>query len=243
MLERIYANYQIKIILGVELEFYLSPHLINYIPKDLNIKLEKGRGQYEIDLPPSSDILGMIEKINGIKTLLTVIAQKFNGKVHFSAKPFLDDYGNSVHLHINAINSKKQNIFDDKYYCGLIASGLCNYMKESFLSFALTENCFTRFDAKFMAPTKICWGNNNRSVAIRIPGLGPTRLEHRVASAEADIYTLVYYIIRAIELTLLYPDKIIITEKIYGNAFDTQYNLPNFPKTLAEAAKLFNYNF
>ena len=167
-------------------------------------------------------------------------AKHYNANVDFSAKPYENDYGSSIHVHLNFLNERNEQVFDNRDFLSLIASGLCFYMNESFLAFAPTENCYKRYDAKFMAPTKICWGNNNRTVAIRTPEIGSKRLEHRVASSNADLYLLFYYILRSVELTLESQNNIPIIDKIYGNAFDAQYNLPLLPKDIKAAAAIFN---
>ena len=76
-----------------------------------------------------------------------------------------------------------------------------------------------------MAPTHISYGNNNRTVMIRMPDSYPKRLEHRLAAADADPYLVIYAILNSIFQGIPNYAKINRLEKIYGNAFDTQYNL------------------
>ena len=81
-----------------------------------------------------------------------------------------------------------------------------------------------RLNHKFLAPTHICYGNNNRSVMLRLPSGPFNRLEHRLPSSDACPFSITIATLWAIKeginlgLELNYP-------KIYGNAFDPIYHL------------------
>jgi len=65
-------------------------------------------------------------------------------------------------------------------------------MPESLAFFAPNHNSFRRFGSLF-APVNRKWGEDNRTVALRIPtgkGAG-RRVEHRVAGADANPYLVV----------------------------------------------------
>ena len=81
-----------------------------------------------------------------------------------------------------------------------------------------------------MAPTHISYGGNNRTTLIRIPDLLPRRLEHRLASADADPYKVIYAILSSINTGLKHPEQIAKLDKTYGNAYDPQYNLAKIIK-------------
>ncbi|MFN3499891.1 MAG: glutamine synthetase, partial [Pannonibacter indicus] len=53
-----------------------------------------------------------------------------------------------------------------------------------------TFNGFRRMQPGSYAPTSICWGYDNRSVALRVPASKPaaSRIEHRIAGADANPY-------------------------------------------------------
>ena len=63
-------------------------------------------------------------------------------------------------------------------------------MPEALLLFISTFNGFRRMQPGSYAPTSICWGSDNRSVALRVPASAPeaTRIEHRIAGADANPY-------------------------------------------------------
>lgn len=215
--------------IGVEIEFYLKNDDILNAP--LVIKKEKGKYQYEIDLPPTSDLKAYVDSIEEAKLKLT----QWRKDVIFTPKPFPDDYGNSMHFHVNFLNQLGENHFDSSENLELAASGLCHFLIQHFPIFAPMADCYARFDHKFMAPTCVSYGGNNRTVAIRVPSLGPKRLEHRVSSPTTDSYLAIYYILEAIYSSMKSPSKIDIYKKIYGNAFEDQYNMRKFPQNIEEA--------
>lgn len=236
LINKIKTDFSIIPVIGVEIEFYLQNDDISESP--IQIKNEKGKFQYEIDLPPSSDICRYIIEIEKAKILL----YNWEKNIDFSPKPHKNDYGNAMHFHVNFLTEQDENFFDNIKNINIAASSLCHHLLQSFLIFAPTENSYDRFDYKFMAPKYICFGGNNRSVAIRTPENGIKRLEHRVSSPLTDAYLAIYAILKAIYIGLKNPHHINIYDKIYGNAFDEQYNLEPFPKNIQIAAKCFNQN-
>jgi glutamine synthetase len=58
------------------------------------------------------------------------------------------------------------------------------------LLFAPHANSYRRFVLNAFVPLNDCWGFNNRTVAMRIPHSDPanTRIEHRIAGADANPY-------------------------------------------------------
>jgi len=69
-------------------------------------------------------------------------------------------------------------------------AGVLAAMAESTLIFAPHFNSYRRLRHNTHAPTSICWGYENRTAAIRIPGGSPKarRIEHRVSGADANPY-------------------------------------------------------
>lgn len=244
IIKKFQTDYSLISCIGVEIEFYLSK---NIDPLEFQtllgiaVKKEKGANQFEVDLPPSTNIIEYIEKISSTKSKIQIIAEKLRGNVNFSAKPFASDYGSSMHFHVNFISPN--NLENCILNIDLMGQSICHYMLDTFLIFMPNEDDYLRLDKNFMAPTNVSFGNNNRTVALRIPDLSPKRLEHRIANPLTDPYLAIFTILNSIFLGLKFPDKINNINKIYGNAFDQQYNLVSFPKSLTEALKLFNLEF
>ena len=202
-------DYDLIPCIGVEIEFYLSKN-INHLELEtligIKIKKEKGTNQFEIDLPPSTSIINYIEQINIAQSTIDIATKKLKGFVDFSAKPFLHDYGNSMHFHMNFMTN---NVPLDT-----LCQSICHYMLDSFLVLAPKENDYLRFDKNFMAPTNVSFGANNRTVAIRIPDLSPRRFEHRIANPLTDVYLTIFVILNSILLGLKYPSRINNINKI-----------------------------
>lgn len=229
-------------VIGVEIEFYLTSVLDN--PQDyfkslgLDIEREKGDNQFEIKIDYTKDIYVCIAEIERIKSLIS-------SKVTLKAKPFIDQPGSAFHVHLHLENEKGDNLFmkEDQDESSLLLhsiGGLCASMEETMLLFAPYEEAYLRYRGDSLeAPSKICWGGNNRSAAIRIPlsEKNNRRIEHRVACADSCaievISAILYGILTGIE------KKIDPPEKIYGNAFLEQYEFPQLPQNLAMANMLF----
>ncbi len=307
IINKFQTDYSLIPCIGVEIEFYLSK---NIDPLKLQtllgilVKKEKGDNQFEIDLPPSTNIIEYIGKISSTKSKIQIIAKKLQGKVNFSAKPLPNGYGSSMHFHVNFIDSSRSiseeaalvatkqsppNVIARPRECSgnphsldcfvaakaaprndvetllrsgftaprndisllrtntdmldLMGQSICHYMLDSFLIFMPNEDDYLRLDKNFMAPTNVSFGNNNRTVAVRIPDSSPRRVEHRIANPLTDPYLAIFTILNSILLGLEFPDKINNINKIYGNAFDQQYHLVPLPKSLAEALALFDLQF
>ena len=206
-------------VMGAELEFYLSDNIdIEKLGQAIGYDLEKerGNGQYEIQFLPHHNLVLLAQLIEDTRNSITKYCAAQNGWANFNSKPYMDDFGSSMHVHINF--SEDDDI--EKY-----ANMLCYSLKD-YINYCLPlEQDYKRLDHKFMAPTHVCWGGNNRSVMIRIPDVLPKRIEHRLPSSSADPALLFYGFLKAIEQSLCKKEGGAASLKIYGNAFDEQYNL------------------
>jgi len=216
---RLKQEFNLTPCVGSELEFYLSgDYDVQALAEKikLNIKEEKGQNQFEIDLPPSIDIVDYANNIKSIRQDIIKHSMELGFEADFSSKPFADDYGSSMHIHLNF----QEDSDVEKY-----AQILCHYTGEYLDIFLPTEQDCARLDSEFMAPTHISYGGNNRSVLVRIPDSLPRRLEYRLAAASADPPELIYAILFSILKGLRNPLIITPLQKTYGNAYDPQYKL------------------
>lgn len=230
-------NYQLTPCFGVEIEFYLSANIDSIIFEQrlgIKVKQEKGKDQFEIDLPPSTNLTNYVDEINNVISKIKLVARSLKGEALLIAKPFQNDYGNSIHFHVNFLEIISTNQLH------LMANSLCHFMLDTFLVFMPNEEDYLRIDHRFMTPTNISWGGNNRTTAIRIPEILPLRLEHRISSPMIEPYLAIFTILKLILLGFKNPININSLPKIYGNAYDSQYNLVKFPSSQTEASKLFN---
>lgn len=226
-----YFHKQLKLtpIMGAELEFYLSHNIdIQKLGQEIgfDIEKEKGKGQYEIQFLPNQNLVLLAQLIDNTRHNIAEYCAAKSGWANFDSKPYIDDFGSSMHVHINFLED------DDiaKY-----ANILCHSLKE-YINYCLPlKQDYQRLDDKFMAPTHICWGGNNRSVMIRIPDSMPKRIEHRLPSSSADPALLFYGFLNSIEQSLHAGQSFNALPKIYGNAFDAQYNLHKITEFLGKA--------
>jgi len=240
-------NLGFKIILGAEIEFYLNDFDYNYLQKFLKteIKLEKAKNQYEVDFGPFSGTDELIERINWF---IDTSKNYTQNKIDFSPKPMTNDYGNGMHFHINLINKNGENHFDNSQNIDTGCFYLCETMLETLLIFCSNDEKISRFDHKFMAPTNVSFSLNNRTVPIRIPGSYPKRIEHRISAPTDNVETALFIIIKSILMSIeddcILDKKQIDKYKVFGNAFDKQYDyLIPFPKDLERIRRLFNQDF
>ena len=201
------------------------------IPADAAIA-ENGAGQFEINLLHVADPLKAADDAAFFKRIVKGIARKHGFAASFMAKPYGNRSGNGLHVHFSLVDRDGRNVFDDGTDQGSdtlrhAIGGLLAAMSESTLLFAPHLNSYRRLRPGSHAPTKIAWGYENRTTALRIPG-GPSaarRIEHRVAAADANPYLVIASILGAalegIEQQVQPPDPII------GDAYSLE--LPHLP--------------
>ena len=225
----IYLSKSLTPIIGAEIEFYCYGYEDIANIEKYAVKKEKGRFQYEINIEPAEPIEAL-RKIYECFWILEANIEKYNIKL--APKPFKEDYGNALQLHINFLNEKEVNLFDDSNILSSCCDILCEKMLGSLSVFAPTAECYERFDKNFLAPTNVSKGFNNRTTALRIPPIGPKRIEYRVGAYPADPYQMIYVILNQLKEVVIDKKAPKKYEFIYGNAFDEQYELVVFPKNL-----------
>lgn len=162
------------------------------LPIDTIIK-EAAPGQFEVNLKHRDDPLAAADDCVLLRRLIAESAAKHGLRATFMAKPFLEWPGNGMHLHVSLLDGEGKNIFatrsGDKLI-GQAANGLLSTMKDALLLFIPGFNGYRRLQPGSYAPTRIAWGRNNRSVAVRVPASdrAANRLEHRLSGADANPY-------------------------------------------------------
>lgn len=227
-------TFQLQPVFAVELEFYVADDLSETeILQKLDslcdgchqAEKERGKTQYEVALKPIKNVAEFVQTATNLRQ---IIADNF--AADFSAKPYPDDYGSALHFHIHLENKTGTNVFtrdeDGTYSPALLHTlgGLLSTMKQNLSTFS--PNDTTRFyEHGKHSPTHICWGGNNRSVALRLPDkpLDNKHIEHRLAAADADIAACVEAILEGVTYGL--QNEFSPAEPIYGNAWDSQYGL------------------
>ncbi len=215
--------------------------MLQGLPVDTLIK-EAGPSQYEINLHHSDDALLAADQAVMLQRLIRGVARKHGLLATFMAKPFGDLPGNGMHVHCSVLDEQGNNAFDDGTGAGTpllrqAIAGCLETMADSMLLFAPGLNSYRRFSRGTHAPLAPAWGYENRTVALRVPADAPaaTRIEHRVAGADANPYlvigALLAGILRGIENELEAPAP------IEGNAYDQLP--PSLPRQWSHALDRF----
>ena len=206
---------------------------------------EGGPGQLEINFPPS-DLLTVADSHVLYKHAVKAIAQASDVAVTFMAKPLGHEAGSGCHLNLSLTDLEARSLMGAGGTAGesfqeertrFFLAGLVGYSAELMLMHAPFGNSYRRFSTAGMAPRYVSWGNDNRTVMVRIAGSGGSRrLELRVPGADCNPYLSLAAAIAAgiagIQNRLALPGPVI------GDAFG-QPGLPVVPLDLTEAVAAF----
>lgn len=229
---------------------------------DCKVVKEKGNNQYEIVTTPSNDIFNTILNIKRLKAWMV---ERAEFKISYAPKPFFGDYGNSMHINVS-LYKQGLNLFDCsvlellKMYsvsnnstCNLykykivdiICEYMCATMKDAFFIFFNTQNDLDRVSPKFMSPTHICYGYNNRTAAIRISPRD-TRIEHRVANPCSNLHLSITNILISIYKSMefiLNISSILTSVKMCESPKNKFYDFRNIVQMLLNNTSNPQYNF
>jgi len=169
------------------------------IPADSTIS-EYSQGQFEVNLRHIDDPVLACDHAVLLKRVIKAAARKHGFIACFMAKPFADDAGNGLHIHMSLVdrNGKnyfsqgKENLASPPYSARLrhAVGGLLKTMPEATALFAPNANSYRRLRPDMYAPVEPNWGTNHRMVSVRIPASDEKnlRFEHRPAGADANPY-------------------------------------------------------
>jgi len=185
---------------------------------------EYGAGQFEINLDHQADALKAADHAALLRRTIAATARSLGYDATFMAKPFPGQSGSGLHLHLSLLNEKGENIFDPALAGGEAAlghavAGLQATMAEAMAIFAPNLNVYRRFKPDEFTPVTRDWGENNRSVAFRLPTTSSgkaRRLEHRISGAEANPYLAAAAVLAGVHHGL--TNQVHPTEKFTGNA-------------------------
>ena len=165
---------------------------------------EYGPGQFEINLDHCDDPVRACDDAVLLRRCITSVARAQGLDATFMSVPFAGEPGSGMHVHVS-LEDERGNIFDParKDADGKLSAALAGLRAvhaEAMAIFAPNINVYRRFVADNFTPVTTDWGDNNRSVAYRIPsGPGPSRrIEHRVAGAEANPYLVMAAVLAGI---------------------------------------------
>ncbi|WP_282280967.1 glutamine synthetase family protein [Pseudomonas sp. PS02302] len=166
---------------------------------------EYAPGQLELTLLHRLDALQAIDEGIRYKRLVKGVANRHGLQACFMAKPFGDQAGSGLHLHVSLADAEGHNLYasEDPQGTPLLRhsiGGMQHRMLDALAIFCPNANSYRRFQANSYAPLAKSWGVNNRSVSLRVPG-GPAssrHIEHRICGADANPYLAAAAILAAI---------------------------------------------
>jgi glutamine synthetase len=156
---------------------------------------EYGIGQFEVNLRHVADPLLAADHAALLRRLIRGVARANGADATFMAKPFKDQPGNGLHIHLSLVDESGANRFGMPGGTQLLhqaVAGMQSLMFDSLALFAPNVNSFRRYLGPYV-PNTTAWGYNNRSVAFRIPAAtgADMRIEHRVAGANSSPHLVV----------------------------------------------------
>jgi glutamine synthetase len=257
---RLKVDFAVSIFTASEIEFYLpgasdNPYMRAFwvdLAKDANaagIKLhnngdESGQDQFEVSLTMSPDPAITARDTMTLKDIIQKNCKTQGMEVTFAAKPFADQPGSGLHIHVHLTDAAGKNLFykDDhsisphlKHSIG----GMLAWVGDCMPVFAPQQASYERFTGKGNAPLTVSWGANNRTVAVRLPDAAHENkhIELRVPGADADAGKVIAVMLAAMHYGLKHECD--PGQQIYGDAALPMYNLPKLPLSLEEAMQRF----
>jgi glutamine synthetase len=172
------------------------------IPVDGVIR-ENGPDQYELNFTHTDDVVRMADWTIMLKRIVRGAARRHGINATFMAKPYGGFAGCGMHTHLSLLDAAGDNIFvaegaapDGRLRQAV--GGMLEAMRDSMLVFAPHSNSYRRLTPAAHAPTRLSWGIDNRTAAIRVIEAGrATRIEHRVAGSDSNPYLMLAVILAA----------------------------------------------
>lgn len=154
---------------------------------------ETGSNQHEIEVG-EMDAISSADFCIYFKYIAREIAKKHGIKITFMPKPFSDDAGSGMHIHISLYKNGRNVFYDanDEYGLSKTArffiGGILHHARGiSFLANP-TVNSYKRLVPNFEAPVYVAWARYNRSSLIRIPAKKEVDIEIRNGDPSANPY-------------------------------------------------------
>lgn len=157
---------------------------------------EYGRSQFEINLK-HSQAMDSADRAFRFKSLIKELSARQGLLATFMGKPWNDDEGSGMHLHVSLADENGNNAFYNPERPEVL-SDIGLHFTAGVLSRAAalmsllnpTVNAYRRINMKSLAPTRVNWGYDNRFTLIRVPNErgDATRVEIRVADGTANPY-------------------------------------------------------
>jgi glutamine synthetase len=187
---------------------------------------EYGGAQFEVNLSHLPDPVLAADHALMLRRIVKGVAQRHGREATFMSKPFAEQSGSGLHIHVSLIDAEGRNVFDDRHAQGDVLlghaiAGLQATTYDAMAIFAPNLNAYRRFAPNQFVPVNTSWGVNNRSVSFRVPAGGGAarRIEHRIAGAEANPYLVMAALLAGLHHGLTH--RLTPTPPSTGNAGET----------------------
>lgn len=200
---------------------------------------EYSAAQFEMNVR-YGDPLDVCDQATFFKNGVKEIALKHGYYATFMGKPFQELGANGLHVH-HSLWKEGDNVFgtsaegepcaEARHFIG----GLQKRIAELSLLGSPTHNDFKRRQEGSFSPTRASWGDDNRTVAIRMIIDGSNRVEQRDASAAANPY-----LVMAGQLAAGFEGLtggLEPSSKCTGNSYE-DFTAPELPRNVDDAADL-----
>jgi glutamine synthetase len=159
---------------------------------------EAGPGQHEIDLR-YADALSTADNIMTFRVVIREVAASLGLHASFMPRPLADAPGSAMHTHMSLFDGDLNAFYDasDEFHLSVtgrqFVAGLLAHAAEITAVTNQWVNSYSRLAWGAEAPAYICWGRNNRSALVRVPGYKPhkgtsVRVELRSIDTAANPY-------------------------------------------------------
>ena len=199
---------------------------------------EYAPAQFEINLNHIDDPLLACDHAILLKRAIKATARQHGLVACFMAKPFAEESGSGLHVHMSLVDQDGNNYFSQnkkelaqppysdnlRYAIG----GLKETMSAATAIFAPNANSYRRLRPEMFAPVEPNWGPNHRNVSLRIPISDEKnlRFEHRVSGADANPYLVTAAILSGIHYGITHkcnPGKMVKE----GEVISLNQEIPN----------------
>lgn len=163
------------------------------------ISAERGPGQFEINFGHLADGLRAADWAALFCRSTRGVALKHGYRASFMAKPYLQHAGSGMHVHVSLLDAVGNNLLAVNQQQALrhALAGCLELLPHCMPIFAPNQNALRRFGGAPWA----AWGFEDRNACVRVPESDPhnLRIEHRLASADANPYLVLAAILCGME--------------------------------------------
>ncbi len=207
-------------------------------------------GQVEIEVNFAT-LTEMADRTMKLKYILKNNAVANGLTTTFMPKPFPDECGSGMHVHLHFFNGDTPLFYDEKGYAGLselaenTIGGVLSHAKAMMPITNPSTNSYKRMVPGFEAPLNICYGNSNRSAVIRIPGYATKPEEKRWELRSPDATCNPYFAYAAIAMAAADGAKKKIKpqemgfgpydKNLYALSNDELKDIPSLPTSVLES--------